>query len=176
MAIVFGLENLTFLAKSDIFIPKASFEVSLSHFNHQVCMILVFLTTFEFCLFNAFVDKGEGSHASVDAEQNIIFAHKTRVGGLWTYCAGYPPAEKVAPEKQAKANRLEVTPVLLSPQDQSFVPEFALLRAQPTNKSKIHISRWLFVLASLPSWSASSPATFSTSSLQSNREKKKKIY
>ena len=57
-------------------------EASFSHFNHQVCMILVFLTTFEFCLFNAFVDKGEGSHASVDAEQNIIFAHKTRVGGL----------------------------------------------------------------------------------------------
>ena len=25
----------------------------------KVCMVLVFLTIFEFCLFNAFVDKGQ---------------------------------------------------------------------------------------------------------------------
>ena len=63
-----------------IIFVEASFEVSFSHFNYQVCMILVFLTTFEFCLFNAFVDKGEGGHASVDAQQNIISAHEKRGG------------------------------------------------------------------------------------------------
>jgi len=58
-------------------VPRVSYA-TMADIWFEVCMVLVFLTIFEFCLFNAFVDKG------------------------------YPPAETVAPEKQARANQLEV--------------------------------------------------------------------
>ena len=81
-----------------IIFVEASFEVSFSHFNYQVCMILVFLTTFEFCLFNAFVDKGEGGHASVDAQQNIISAHEKRGG--YKHIAQVIPQQRRWPQRR----------------------------------------------------------------------------
>ena len=66
----------------------------------QVCMVTVFLTIFEFCLFNYFVDQGKKPFTL------RVQKHKNR--NCKVCRTGYPPVETVAPEKQARANQLEV--------------------------------------------------------------------